>query len=75
MKNSIITVVLCAALLFSTNPAALKAQTKSKTDTVKKKQSAKVQYTCIMHPDVLADKPGKCRKCGMTLIKKVSVKK
>ena len=27
-------------------------------------------YTCEMHPDVVSDKPGKCPKCGMTLIPK-----
>jgi hypothetical protein len=25
-------------------------------------------YTCSMHPEVHSDKPGKCPKCGMTLI-------
>ncbi len=27
-------------------------------------------YTCSMHPEVIADKPGKCPKCGMKLIVK-----
>ena len=27
-------------------------------------------YTCQMHPQIHADKPGKCPICGMTLIKK-----
>lgn len=27
-------------------------------------------YTCVMHPEVQSDKPGKCPKCGMTLVKK-----
>jgi rubrerythrin len=27
-------------------------------------------YTCPMHPQIHADKPGKCRICGTTLIKK-----
>ena len=27
-------------------------------------------YTCPMHPGVSTDKPGKCPKCGMTLVKK-----
>ena len=26
-------------------------------------------YSCPMHPDVKSDKPGKCSKCGMDLIK------
>ena len=27
-------------------------------------------YSCPMHPEVQSDKPGKCPKCGMTLVKK-----
>src|SRR5438067_1521108 len=26
------------------------------------------KYTCVMHPDVISDKPGKCPKCGMDLV-------
>ncbi len=26
-------------------------------------------YTCTMHPEVKSDKPGKCPKCGMELVK------
>jgi hypothetical protein len=29
-----------------------------------------VIYTCPMHPEVQSDKPGKCPKCGMTLVVK-----
>ena len=29
-----------------------------------------VIYTCTMHPEVQLDKPGKCPKCGMTLVVK-----
>ena len=29
----------------------------------------KITYTCEMHPEVTSDKPGKCTKCGMDLIK------
>ena len=28
-----------------------------------------VNYTCTMHPEVKSDKPGKCPKCGMELVK------
>jgi len=28
-------------------------------------------YTCPMHPEVKSDKPGKCPKCGMTLVEEV----
>src|SRR5947209_11969048 len=30
--------------------------------------AAATKYTCIMHPEVVADKPGKCPKCGMELV-------
>lgn len=38
------------------------------------KSSKKIQYTCSMHPEVLSEKPGKCPKCGMTLVKKGNAK-
>jgi len=31
-------------------------------------QNAGIKYTCVMHPDVIADKPGQCPKCGMELV-------
>ncbi|CAN5380140.1 hypothetical protein BH09PLA1_BH09PLA1_32410 [soil metagenome] len=27
-------------------------------------------FTCVMHPEVISDKPGKCPKCGMKLVPK-----
>ena len=38
-----------------------------KITTTPKKAVAAV-WTCPMHPEVKSDKPGKCPKCGMTLI-------
>ena len=32
-------------------------------------QAQPTTYTCIMHPEIHATKPGNCPKCGMTLIK------
>ena len=47
------------------------AQTsKPKTSGSKSDSTAKYIYTCTMHPEVMTDKPGKCPKCGMTLMKK-----
>lgn len=34
------------------------------------KQSGKVIYTCVMHPEIVRDKPGDCPICGMTLVPK-----
>ena len=31
---------------------------------------SKKQYTCSMHPEVIEDEPGDCRKCNMALIEK-----
>jgi hypothetical protein len=27
-------------------------------------------YTCVMHPEVVSNRPGKCPKCGMKLVVK-----
>jgi hypothetical protein len=35
-----------------------------------KSKKSPASYTCSMHPEVVSDKPGKCSKCGMKLIKK-----
>jgi hypothetical protein len=32
--------------------------------------AAQVIYVCPMHPEVTSKSPGKCPKCGMTLVKK-----
>jgi hypothetical protein len=44
-----------------------------KSDTSLVKDTTRVtiheRYTCPMHPEVISDKPGKCPKCGMTLVK------
>lgn len=42
----------------------------SKMDTKVTSKEASVVYTCPMHPEVISEKPGKCPKCGMDLIKK-----
>jgi hypothetical protein len=33
------------------------------------------KYTCVMHPEVVSDKPGKCPKCGMELVPKSDPRK
>lgn len=73
------TILMAVAILFSTATvfAANPINGKTSADTTKKAKPAKVVYTCPMHTDVVAYKPGKCPKpgCGMTLVKKSDLKK
>ena len=46
-------------ILIVTIASALLAQTPKPEAT---------QYTCVMHPEVVQDHPGKCPKCGMELV-------
>lgn len=39
------------------------------------KQQQGITYVCPMHPEVTSDKPGKCPKCGMKLVKKAAANK
>lgn len=49
--------------------AACGSQDKKSSATEQNSTNAKALYTCSMHPEVRSDKPGKCPKCGMKLIK------
>lgn len=67
--------LMAIAILFSAATVFAAHANTTVSDTTKKVKLAKMQYTCPMHPDVLSDKPGKCPKCGMTLVKKEPAKK
>src|SRR5205814_4440147 len=54
MLKFFLTFILIATITF-----ALVAQTPKPEAT---------QYTCVMHPEVVQDHPGKCPKCGMELV-------
>ncbi len=43
--------------------------------TDKMKEMSAAMYSCPMHSDVTSNKPGKCNKCGMALVKKKMPKK
>jgi hypothetical protein len=62
--NSFIMKTIMLFLIMCVVTASVSAQTKPyKTATAQ--QTA--QYTCPMHPEVVATQPGKCPKCGMDL--------
>jgi hypothetical protein len=69
--------LMAVAILFATATVFDAHSTNLVSDTTKKVKPAKVVYTCPMHTDVIAYKPGKCPKpgCGMTLVKKSDLKK
>ena len=59
--KKLIVVLLATAASFGTFAQTSKPSTK--------KETTQVKYTCPMHPDYVSNKPGKCPKCGMTLVK------
>jgi hypothetical protein len=54
-------------VLITTIHSALLAQTTTPSSTQNTTTERK-QYTCVMHPEVVQDHPGKCPKCGMELV-------
>ncbi|HEX9513069.1 MAG TPA: heavy metal-binding domain-containing protein [Puia sp.] len=73
--------LLSIVLYACSNNTAGKTDTATKSDSsVAMKDSSTMKqtaavYTCKMHPEVISDKPGKCPKCGMDLVKKETVAK
>ena len=64
MKKLLFTaaILLSAAVFFT---ACSGNSSNAKTEQLAKDET----YTCTMHNEVMSDKPGKCPKCGMTLVK------
>lgn len=59
-------IIICLAAAFSACGPSSSQQTPAVTPASK----SKTVYTCTMHPEVAANKPGVCPKCGMDLIEK-----
>jgi hypothetical protein len=72
MKTKIMTTVLALLVCSAVGFAQDKTKSMDMKSSSAKMDMAKdsVYYTCSMHPEVNLDKPGKCPKCGMALIKK-----
>jgi hypothetical protein len=72
MKTKIITTSVALFIICSVAFAQDKTKAVEKQSSSTKMEMTKdsVYYTCPMHSDVKMDKPGKCPKCGMALVKK-----
>ncbi|MET4075951.1 heavy metal-binding domain-containing protein [Hymenobacter sp. UYCo722] len=79
MKKLLTYSLALASLTFATSCSDNKSTTETTTTTPATTAAADstaapagtaTQYTCPMHPEVVADQPGKCPKCGMDLIVK-----
>jgi hypothetical protein len=57
----------------SEKPAA-DQHTEHSTGKPSENKDDKAMYVCPMHPNVTSNKPGKCPKCGMALVKKEASK-
>ena len=57
--------IVSIAVLFACSNASEK-----KAEVAESAYSTAEVYTCKMHPEVFSNKPGKCPKCGMELVKK-----
>ena len=73
MKSKFLFPVILIAGLMLVNFSSYQVNAQKPKNKTEKPQT--VKYTCPMHPEVIKDKPGKCPKCGTTLIKKEAVKK
>jgi len=60
-------IILSLAICFFLSAQDMKGMDMSKKENNKQVES--VTYTCVMHPEIHATKPGNCPKCGMKLVK------
>lgn len=67
-------IFIIASLALLCAVSACSSQDKKST-TTEQTTTGKEVYTCEMHPEVTSDKPGKCPKCDMDLIKSEVKKK
>jgi hypothetical protein len=67
--------IMAVAMLLAVTTGTFAQTSKQSSKTHKTTTSKGVKYTCTMHPEVVMDKPGKCPKCGMTLVKMKQGKK
>ncbi len=65
-------IILFAGVLIALSACGQSGQNSAQnqtTDTIYAGKNS-IKYTCPMHPDIVENKPGVCRKCGMELVEK-----
>src|SRR2546430_467422 len=62
MRNKFTVLLVSAATLTATITALAQHSVREQ------EHEAKQKYTCLMHPEVITDRPGNCPKCGMKLV-------
>ena len=67
MKKNIALIILTIVMFLAYSCSSGSPKTGNKVLPAQEK--VQVYYTCPMHPEVSSDKPGKCPKCGMDLVK------
>src|ERR1044071_3536522 len=66
MRKHILAIGASALVLSVTQTVT--AQHSNHEDHTAQEQEKVQKYTCMMHPEVIADHPGNCPKCGMKLV-------
>ena len=64
-------IAIASSLLFSACSGSSAKQNEASSADINntlKSADTSQKYTCLMHPEVISDKPGSCPKCGMTLV-------
>ena len=76
MKQTMIAIAGLLVMNFAAYAREMKSHQHHKDSTKVEQQRvvAADVYVCPMHKDVTSDKPGKCPKCKMNLIKKKTAK-
>ncbi len=65
MKN----IILIIAILFASANTSFAQVKQNSSQKVHHPNNRAKKYTCPMHPEVVRNRPGKCPKCGMQLVK------
>src|ERR1700704_6112525 len=63
-----ILILISSVALGTSSTIAQEAVHKHELEKAPQQEKQKQKYTCPMHPEVVMDQPGKCPKCGMTLV-------